>query len=86
VQLTLHGGFIMLVLTRRIGEEIVIAGAIRVVILSTRKDRVRVGIKAPRSVTVDREEVHARRAEFTGASDGSESPPDVQCDPEVVGE
>jgi len=76
----------MLVLTRRIGEEIVIAGAIRVVILSTRKDRVRIGIKAPRSVTVDRAEVHARRAEFTGASEGSELPLDVQCDPEVVDE
>ncbi|HKB38570.1 MAG TPA: carbon storage regulator [Gemmataceae bacterium] len=66
----------MLVLTRRIGEEIVIAGGIRVVILSTRKDRVRLGIKAPRSVTVDRAEVHARRAEFTDAGDGSVAPHD----------
>jgi carbon storage regulator len=74
----------MLVLTRRIGEEIVIAGAIRIVILSTRKDRGRVGIKAPRSVTVDREEVHARRAEFTDAGDGSAAPEDGRCDLEAI--
>lgn len=54
----------MLVLTRRAGEEIVIDGNIHLTIVSIRGDRVRVGIAAPPSVLVDRQEVHQRRAEM----------------------
>ncbi len=54
----------MLVLTRRIGEEIVIANNIRVKIVSIKGDRIRIGITAPDNVTVDRAEVHNRRMEF----------------------
>ena len=52
----------MLVLTRDIGEEIVIDGHIRVIVLAVRGEHVRLGISAPPSVRVDRQEVHARRA------------------------
>ena len=55
----------MLVLTRGPGEEIVIDGTIRVVVVAVKGDRVRLGIQAPESVRVDRQEVHARRANFT---------------------
>jgi carbon storage regulator CsrA len=51
----------MLVLTRKVGEEIVIAGNIHVTILEIHGDRVRVGVKAPASIRVDRAEVHDRR-------------------------
>ena len=51
----------MLVLTRRVGEEIVIAGEIRITVVSVRGDRVRIGIEAPRSISVERHEVYARR-------------------------
>ena len=51
----------MLVLTRRIGEEIVIAGDIHVTVLGVDGLKVRLGITAAPSVTVDREEVHARK-------------------------
>ena len=51
----------MLVLTRRIGEEIVIAGDIRVSVLAINGQKVRLGITATPSISVDREEVHARR-------------------------
>ena len=54
----------MLVLSRKIGEEIVIDGRIRVVITSIKGDKIRVGITAPPDVRVDRAEVHQRRAEF----------------------
>jgi carbon storage regulator len=54
----------MLVLTRRIDGEIVIAGSIRVKVLTVQGDKVRLGVSAPDSVTVDRQEVHDRRAEF----------------------
>jgi carbon storage regulator len=52
----------MLVLSRRLGEEIVIDGCIRVVVVDVKRNHVRLGICAPRSVTVDRQEVHERRS------------------------
>jgi carbon storage regulator len=51
----------MLVLTRRIGEAIVIDGDIRVTVVSVKGDKVRLGVDAPDSVRVDREEIHERR-------------------------
>jgi len=57
----------MLVLTRRIGEEIIIGDNIRVKIVSIKGDRIRVGIEAPNDVTVDRAEIFARRTEFAVA-------------------
>ena len=55
----------MLVLSRNIGEEIVIdGGAIRVCIVAVDGTKVRVGIDAPEAVRVDRREVHERRRLF----------------------
>jgi len=51
----------MLVLTRRLNEEIVIAGNIRITVLECNGRHVRLGIAAPSTVTVDRQEVHERR-------------------------
>jgi carbon storage regulator len=52
----------MLVLTRRVGEEIVIDGGICIKILAIDRGRVRIGIIAPAYVRVDRQEVHDLRA------------------------
>jgi len=49
----------MLVLSRRSNESIVIGGDVVVTILEIRGDQVRLGINAPRTVTVHRQEVHA---------------------------
>lgn len=54
----------MLVLTRKIGEVIVIGGDIRVTVVGVQGRQVRLGIDAPGDVAVDRQEVRARRAEF----------------------
>jgi carbon storage regulator len=54
----------MLVLTRRLGEQIVIAGNITLTVLALEGGHVRIGIRAPPDVIVDREEVHERRREF----------------------
>jgi carbon storage regulator len=54
----------MLVLTRQIGQEIVIGDSIRVTITSIKGDKVRIGITAPPDVRVDREEVRRRIEEF----------------------
>ena len=47
----------MLVLTRRAGQSIVIGHDITVTVLDVRGDQVRLGINAPRTVDVHREEV-----------------------------
>ncbi|MBP7712779.1 MAG: carbon storage regulator CsrA [Gammaproteobacteria bacterium] len=58
----------MLVLTRRIGETLIIRDNIRVTILDVSGNQIRLGVTAPREVPVHREEV-ARRigAERAGA-------------------
>ncbi|QDT07968.1 Carbon storage regulator [Rubripirellula lacrimiformis] len=49
----------MLVLSRHKGESIVIGGGlIEIVVTEIRGDKVRIGVKAPRDVVIDRREVH----------------------------
>lgn len=47
----------MLILTRRVGERIVINDEIVITIVEAGRDSVRIGVEAPRSVTVHRHEV-----------------------------
>ncbi len=56
----------MLVLTRNVGEKIVIDGHIQVTVVAIKGNKVRIGIEAPADVRVDRQEVHERREEFAG--------------------
>ncbi len=53
----------MLVLTRRLGESIVLGDDIRVTILEVKNSRVRIGISAPRDMPVDRCEIHQRKVQ-----------------------
>ncbi len=62
-QKIIHGGFNMLVLTRKTGEEIIIGDGIRVQVIDTKGGRVRLGITAPRSVSVHRSEVSINLSE-----------------------
>lgn len=50
----------MLVLSRKPGEEIVIAGGIVLRVVEVRKGRVRLGIDAPRDVVIERGELVGR--------------------------
>jgi carbon storage regulator len=61
----------MLVLSRRIGEEIIINDNIRVTVVAVKGDRVRLGIVAPRDVAVDRSEVRERRMQFAAVPAGA---------------
>ena len=65
----------MLVLTRHANQSIVIGHDIVVTVLEVRGDQVRIGIKAPRSVSVHREEVFAelQRANRQAASPSPDS-------------
>lgn len=62
----------MLVLTRRAGESVVVGDDIVITILETRGDVVRVGIDAPRSVQVHREEVYRELQETNRAAAASQ--------------
>jgi len=53
----------MLVITRKVGETIVIDGNIRVTVVSHKGGKIRLGIEAPNYVPVDREEIHDRKVE-----------------------
>ena len=48
----------MLVLTRRRGQSILIGDDIKIVVLEVTGDQIRIGIEAPRAVSVHREEVY----------------------------
>ena len=50
----------MLILTRRVGEKLVIGENVTVTVLGVKGNQVRIGIDAPRDVTVHREEVYER--------------------------
>lgn len=54
----------MLVLSRRLGETIVIDGNISITVVSVKGERVRIGVNAPHEVPVDRLEVHSRRSDI----------------------
>jgi carbon storage regulator len=50
----------MLILTRRVGETVMIGNDITVTILGVKGNQVRVGINAPKNVAVHREEIYER--------------------------
>jgi carbon storage regulator len=68
----------MLVLTRKMGEEIVIGDNIHVMVVAIKGDTVRIGIAAPEEVIVDRQEVYERRMKEKPTF--SATPPDVAAD------
>jgi carbon storage regulator len=59
-----HGGsggsFTMLVLTRKLGENIRIGDSVKITVLEVRSGQVKLGIEAPPEVKVHREEIYAR--------------------------
>ncbi len=67
----------MLILTRRVGETLMIGDSINVTVLGVKGNQIRLGITAPRDVTVHREEVFQRShgdAEGQPAQPGTHKP------------
>lgn len=56
----------MLVLSRRVGEKIILDGRISVAVQDVNGNQVRLAIVAPAGVIVDREEIHLRRVREQG--------------------
>jgi len=71
----------MLVLSRRVGEEIVIDGQTRLIVLGIKGGVAKLGFVAPASVHVDRKEVYERR---TTHEVGSEARRPANCRRPVV--
>lgn len=61
----------MLILTRRIGETVVIGEEIDVTVLGVKGSQVRLGVKAPTDVSVHREEIFQRISEERAAAGGT---------------
>jgi len=63
----------MLILTRRVGESLMIGDDINVTVLGIRGNQVRIGVNAPKDVSVHREEIYQRiQQEKTGDTEGQE--------------
>ena len=64
----------MLILTRRVGETIVIGDDVTFTVLAIRGNQVRLGITAPQNVSVHREEIYNRiQQERAGGTQGDEN-------------
>lgn len=50
----------MLILTRRVGETLIIGDNVKVTVLGVRGHQVRIGVDAPKDVSVHREEIYKR--------------------------
>ncbi len=58
----------MLILTRKIGETVRIGDQIAVTVLAVHGNQVRLGVSAPRSISVHREEIYDRLAAERGTT------------------
>lgn len=59
MKLMVNGG-VMLILTRKIGETLMIGDDIKITILAIKGNQVRIGIEAPKEIDVHRQEIYER--------------------------
>jgi carbon storage regulator len=66
----------MLILTRRVGETVMIGNEVTVTVLGVKGNQVRIGVNAPKDVAVHREEIYERikREEDLEARSGATIP------------
>jgi carbon storage regulator len=65
----------MLILTRRVGETLMIGDSVSVTVLGVKGNQVRIGINAPKDVAVHREEIFQRiKREHEGGGEAPQHP------------
>ncbi len=67
----------MLVLARRLNESIIIGDEIEVVVIDIKGDQVKLGIKAPKAITVHRKEIYDEIQQENIAAVSSDFKPDA---------
>lgn len=60
----------MLILTRKIGESLLIGDNVEITVLSIRGGQVKLGVKAPKEISVHREEIYQRIKALNDQSEG----------------
>ena len=74
----------MLILTRRVGESVVIGEDVTVTVLGVKGNQVRIGINAPKNVSVHREEIFERIKNGRGGTEGAPTTDDQNSPREVL--
>ena len=70
----------MLILTRRVGETVMIGNEVTVTVLGVKGNQVRIGVNAPKDVAVHREEIYDRiKREEDGDLGGGQPPPGTKA-------
>jgi len=72
----MEGGSGLLVLTRKVNQSIIIGDEVEVVVLEVRGEQVRLGIRAPKNVSVHRKEIYEQIRD-EGKSTSEVKPEDV---------
>lgn len=70
----------MLILTRRVGETLMIGDSVTVTVLGVKGNQVRIGITAPKDVAVHREEIYQRIHGDEAADRGGAAEPQAMAD------
>lgn len=72
----------MLILTRRVGETLMIGDDVTVTVLGVKGSQIRIGVNAPKSVAVHREEIY-ERIQCAGSKVETDLNPDLDSDVDV---